>query len=127
MIRGEDQDRRVRDMDVGVQLLGAVIGGPAPDQSRFRLVVHQMRSLPLFHSFVLSFSPLSAIALSIPFYVHLPRQSSNTSVISVGNTQNAFYYSNITLGGRQISVMLDTGRYGPLFPTRVTPLTRRQL
>ncbi|KAI9573666.1 aspartic peptidase domain-containing protein [Boletus coccyginus] len=76
-----------------------------------------MRSLSLFHSFVLSFSPLSALAVSIPFSLrtsdathhHLPRQSSNSSVLPVGNTQNAFYYTNITLGGRQISVMLDTG------------------
>ncbi|KAF8443007.1 aspartic peptidase domain-containing protein [Boletus edulis BED1] len=76
-----------------------------------------MRSLPLVHSFLLSFSPLSVLALSIPFSVrtpdtthhHLPRQSSTSSVVPVGNTQNAFYYSNITLGGRQISVMLDTG------------------
>jgi len=80
------------------------------------LFVH-MRSLPLFHSFILSFSPLSALAVSIPFSLrtsdashhHLPRQSTS-SVLPVGNTQNAFYYTNITLGGRQISVMLDTGR-----------------
>lgn len=90
------------------------------------ILVH-MRALSLFHSFVLSFSPLSALAVSIPFSLrtsdatrrHLPRQSSNSSVLPVGNTQNAFYYTNITLGGRQISVMLDTGRYRPLFPTRI--------
>lgn len=77
-----------------------------------------MRSLPLLHSFLLS--PLAAFAVSIPFSVrtqlthrHLPRQSSNSSLLPVGNTQNAFYYSNITLGGQQISVMLDTGRYAP--------------
>ncbi|KAF8555757.1 acid protease [Imleria badia] len=69
-----------------------------------------MRSLPLVHSFLLTFSPLSALAVSIPFSLrNLPRQSSSSSVIPVGNTQNAFYYSNITLGGRQVSVMLDTG------------------
>ncbi|KAH0831986.1 aspartic peptidase domain-containing protein [Lanmaoa asiatica] len=75
-----------------------------------------MRSLPLVHSFLLSLSPLSALAVSIPFTVrtdvthhHLPRQSSTSGVVPVGNTQNAFYYTNITLGGRQISVMLDTG------------------
>lgn len=71
-----------------------------------------MRSL-LVHSFLLALLPLSVLALSIPFtarstHLHLPRQSSG--VVPVGNTQNAFYYSNITLGGRQISVMLDTGR-----------------
>ncbi|KAN0087502.1 Aspartic peptidase domain containing protein [Tylopilus felleus] len=72
-------------------------------------ILHIMRSLPLIHSFVCSFFSLSALAVSIPFYHHLPRQSSNSSVIPVGNTQNAFYYSNITLSGRQISVMLDIG------------------
>ncbi|KAG8214530.1 aspartic peptidase domain-containing protein [Butyriboletus roseoflavus] len=75
-----------------------------------------MLSLPLIHSFLLFLSPFSAFAVSIPFSVrteatrhHLTRQSSNNSVLPVGNTQNAFYYSNISLGGRQISVMLDTG------------------
>lgn len=29
----------------------------------------------------------------------------------IANTHNAEYMSNITLGGRSISVMLDTGRY----------------
>lgn len=78
--------------------------------------------LLLVHSFLLSLASLSVRAVSLPFTVrsdtthrHLPRQSSTTAIVPVGNTQNAFYYSNITLGGRQISVMLDTGRYGPLF------------
>lgn len=91
-----------------------------------------MRSLPLVHSFLLCFSPLSACAVSIPFSVrtssspnpihqYLPRQSSTSGVVPVGNTQNVFYYSNITLGGRQISVMLDTGRYAPFLPRLTQP------
>lgn len=81
-----------------------------------------MRSLLLIHSF-LSLVSLSVLAVSIPFTVrsHIPRQSSTSGVVPVGNTQNAFYYSNITLGGRQISVMLDTGRYIPLFSRLARP------
>ncbi|KAH7885424.1 aspartic peptidase domain-containing protein [Phlebopus sp. FC_14] len=71
-------------------------------------------------SFVYSLCSLSAFAVKIPFSVnvanargrpntHVVRQSSSSGSLPVGNTQNAFYYSNITLGGRTISVMLDTG------------------
>ncbi|KAF9220898.1 acid protease [Gyrodon lividus] len=76
-----------------------------------------MRSL-LIHSFVYSLSSFFALAVKIPFSVHphhwqasshIPRQSSANSTVPVGNTRNEFYYTNITLGGRQISVMLDTG------------------
>ncbi|KAG2155771.1 aspartic peptidase domain-containing protein [Suillus bovinus] len=75
------------------------------------------------HSFItLSFisslcSTISVLALRIPFDVHVannptthfPRQSSSNGIVPVGNTQNSFYYTNITLGGQNISVMLDTG------------------
>ena len=82
-------------------------------------ITFYMHSLPLVHSFLLSLFPLSTLATSIPFSLHT-RQSSTSGVVPVGNTQNAYYYTNITLGGRQVSVMLDTGRYSyPLFPTRV--------
>ncbi|KIK92952.1 hypothetical protein PAXRUDRAFT_829461 [Paxillus rubicundulus Ve08.2h10] len=77
-----------------------------------------MRSL-LTHSFVHTLCSLSALAVKIPFHVsssgieettpHVPRQSSSSGTVPVGNTQNTFYYANVTLGGRQISVMLDTG------------------
>lgn len=33
------------------------------------------------------------------------------AIIPVSNTHNAEYISNITLGGRQIPILLDTGRY----------------
>ncbi|KAH7914245.1 aspartic peptidase domain-containing protein [Hygrophoropsis aurantiaca] len=42
-------------------------------------------------------------------HTNVARQSSSNGTIPVGNTQNSFYYSNLTLGGRSISVMLDTG------------------
>ncbi|KAG1855898.1 aspartic peptidase domain-containing protein [Suillus tomentosus] len=80
----------------------------------------------MMHSFItLSFvsslcSTISVLALRIPFDVHVqtpannptthfPRQSSSNGILPVGNTQNAFYYTNIMLGGQNISVMLDTG------------------
>jgi hypothetical protein len=85
------------------------------------------------HSFItLSFvywlcSTLSVLALRIPFdahvqtpasnpTIHSPRQSSSNGIVPVGNTQNFFYYTNITLGGQNISVMLDTGRYESTHP-----------
>ena len=67
------------------------------------------------HSFVyaLCFLPV-ALPLKIPFSVrsntHNTRQSSSSGVFPVGNTQNSFYFTNITLGSRTLSVMLDTGR-----------------
>ncbi|KIJ62530.1 hypothetical protein HYDPIDRAFT_176370 [Hydnomerulius pinastri MD-312] len=78
-----------------------------------------MHSL-LTHSFVYSLCSLSAFGVKIPFSVHpsspidhttthVARQSSSNGSVPVGNTQNAFYYTNITLGSRAISVMLDTG------------------
>ncbi|KAG2344494.1 acid protease [Suillus weaverae] len=71
-------------------------------------------------SFFSSLCSLSVLALRIPFDVHVqtpasnptahfPRQSSSNSIVPVGNTQNSFYYTNIMLGGQNISVMLDTG------------------
>ncbi|EIW74697.1 acid protease [Coniophora puteana RWD-64-598 SS2] len=72
--------------------------------------MRSLTSLPLLFA-------LLADAATLPFHVHSPnsflqsRQSSTSTngTIPVGNTQNSFYYSNITLGGRTISVMLDTG------------------
>jgi len=72
-------------------------------------------------SFIFSLCSLSVFALRIPFDVrvetpathtnnHISRQSSSNGIVPVGNTQNLFYYTNITLGGQNISVMLDTGR-----------------
>lgn len=80
----------------------------------------------MMHSFItLSFvsslcSTFSVLALRIPFdahvqttasnpTIHSPRQSSSNGIVPIGNTQNFFYYTNITLGGQNISVMLDTG------------------
>lgn len=71
-------------------------------------------------SFVSSLcSTFSVLALRIPFDAHVqtpsnptthfPRQSSSNGIVPVGNTQNIYYYTNITLGGQNISVMLDTG------------------
>jgi hypothetical protein len=92
-----------------------------------------MRSL-LTHSFVHTLCSLSTLAVKIPFHVsspgteettpHVPRQSSSNGTVPVGNTQNTFYYTNVTLGGRQISVMLDTGRY-PFKALCVNHLIRR--
>ncbi|KAH7927809.1 acid protease [Leucogyrophana mollusca] len=80
--------------------------------------MHSLISLSFVFLLCLKCSP-SAFAVKIPFHVHstpsghtsvnVARQSSSNSTIPVGNTQNAFYYSNLTLGGRSISVMLDTG------------------
>lgn len=71
-------------------------------------------------SFVSSlYSTFSVLALRIPFDAHVqtpsnhathfPRQSSSNGRVPIGNTQNIYYYTNITLGGQNISVMLDTG------------------
>ena len=38
------------------------------------------------------------------------RDSNSNSSIPVHNTRNAEYIANITLGGREIPVLLDTGR-----------------
>jgi hypothetical protein len=47
---------------------------------------------------------------------------------TITNTHNAEYISNITLGGRTIPVMLDTGRYVVCVSTSHNfDLTRRQL
>ncbi|KAL4064161.1 aspartic peptidase domain-containing protein [Scleroderma yunnanense] len=71
----------------------------------------------MLRSFIYSLCLLpTALAFRIPFSVHtstnnihFTRQSSSNTVLPVGNTQNAFYFTNITLGDRTISVMLDTG------------------
>ncbi|KAI6124124.1 aspartic peptidase domain-containing protein [Pisolithus croceorrhizus] len=75
----------------------------------------------LLRGLVCSLCLLPVFALKIPFSARtspqtrgLPparaaRQSSSSHVLSVGNTQNSFYYTNITLGSQTISVMLDTG------------------
>ncbi|OJA17759.1 hypothetical protein AZE42_04864 [Rhizopogon vesiculosus] len=76
-------------------------------------MMHSLTSL----SFISSLCSLSVLALRIPFDVrvetsathHFPRQSSSNGIVPIGNTQNSFYFTNITLGGQNISVMLDTG------------------
>ena len=60
---------------------------------------------------------LDACVHALTLDVHV-RQRSNTltardssHITPVGNTHNSEYIANITLGGRQIPVLLDTGRY----------------
>lgn len=69
-----------------------------------------------------SFIPLSlfllldlqlSVAVKLPFHVRYSQDSltrrANSSYINVANTFNAEYISNITLGGKTIPVLLDTG------------------
>lgn len=44
------------------------------------------------------------------FNQHALYARDNNSIIPVSNTRNAEYIANITLGGREIPVLLDTGR-----------------
>lgn len=83
----------------------------------FRSFSHLMRllSLLLFASTALAITfPFQGQTVPYSHYTHqrrdalLPR-ATNASV-SIRNNQNAVYISNITLGGRTIPVMLDTGR-----------------
>ena len=60
---------------------------------------------------------LDAFVHALTFDVHV-RERANTltardtsHVTPVSNTRNSEYIANITLGGRTIPVLLDTGRY----------------
>lgn len=71
-----------------------------------------------------SFLPVSLVALLLSLSVHALKFNfrtrtvseralatrSDKSVLPIHNTHNAEYISNITLGGRDIPVLLDTGR-----------------
>jgi hypothetical protein len=83
-----------------------------------------MRSLPSFSLAVALFTAFQTHAITFPFHVNIrttasnlnrrtdiPRQSSINGTLPIANTHNAEYISNITLGGRSVAVMLDTGRY----------------
>lgn len=48
----------------------------------------------------------------------LQARDSNTT-IPVHNTHNAEYIANITLGGREIPVLLDTGRYVRIYRSQL--------
>ena len=74
-----------------------------------------LRSLPSVFSLLLAYlSVVHAVNLSVSvrstFASTLKARDTN-STIPVHNTRNAEYIANITLGGREIPVLLDTGRY----------------
>jgi hypothetical protein len=75
-----------------------------------------MRSLvPL--SLLLTIFHTTVNALILPFEVRTGNDISTSSLrrrdpTRIGNTGNAQYVSNITLGGVTLPVLLDTGRYG---------------
>jgi hypothetical protein len=57
---------------------------------------------------------LDVYATRIPFKTRIAKRASisgGNGEVSMLNTQNAEYIANITLGGRNIPVLLDTGRY----------------
>ena len=63
----------------------------------------------------LLFIARAVYAIRVPFEVRtVPGPSSRAlqprSAVPIKNQQNAVYISNVTLGGRDIPVMLDTGR-----------------
>jgi hypothetical protein len=78
-----------------------------------------MRSLIPLSLILTLFGSCSVQGLKLPFHVQtgnppspnnrLGRRANTT--IPITNTQNAQYISNITLGGVQVAVLLDTGRY----------------
>lgn len=73
-----------------------------------------MRSLLPLSLLVLFNTPVYGVIL--PFYVRFnddpsTLQRRGPSVIPISNTGNAQYLSNITVGGVQLPVLLDTGRY----------------
>ena len=75
-----------------------------------------MRSLlvlPL--SLLLPFFQATVNAVIVPFVVRTSNTVSTSltrrSPVSIGNTGNAQYVSNITLGGTTVQVLLDTGRW----------------
>lgn len=73
-----------------------------------------------------SFIPvLSLLLLELDAHVHalsfdihvrerantLTRRATGDHTVPVANTRNSEYIANVTLGGREIPVLLDTGRY----------------
>ncbi len=70
---------------------------------------------------ILLASVLQATQIALAFYIELPTRSeaalpnllarapNTTSGLDYNNTRGA-YYINVTLGGRQFSVLIDTGR-----------------
>ena len=55
-------------------------------------------------------------ALSFDIHVRerantLTRRATGDHTVPVANTRNSEYIANVTLGGREIPVLLDTGRY----------------
>lgn len=69
----------------------------------------------LFSLLFASVSVVHAVNLSVhvrsSFASNTLRARDDNSIIPVHNTRNAEYIANITLGGREIPVLLDTGRY----------------
>ena len=78
--------------------------------------VDRMRSfLPVLSFLVLELAQ-HVRALSLDVQVRqrantLARRDNGQHTVPVTNTRNSEYIANITLGGRQIPVLLDTGRY----------------
>lgn len=93
-----------------------------------------LSSLPvsLFSLFLASATSVHAFDISVRVRTPASTNGLNTrassSIIPVANTHNAEYIANITLGGREIPVLLDTGRYALIFaPPVSSPLTPVQL
>ncbi|OBZ68990.1 putative aspartic-type endopeptidase CTSD [Grifola frondosa] len=83
-----------------------------------------MRSLlPVFSLFLLDV--LNVNALKLPFHVRQrsARLNARATSIPISNTRNSEYISNITLGGREIPVLLDTGS-SDLWVTGTVPQTK---
>lgn len=76
--------------------------------------LYSMRSFIPLSLFLLLDLQLSE-AVKLPFHVRYSQDSltrrANSSYINVANTFNAEYISNITLGGKTIPVLLDTGAF----------------
>lgn len=68
----------------------------------------------LFSLLLASASVVHAVNLSVHVRTSLASHGlharDNKSIIPVHNTRNAEYIANVTLGGREIPVLLDTGR-----------------
>ena len=71
----------------------------------------------------LVFPYVQAVVLDVhvrPRYDTLRKRDSLSHTIPVANTHNAEYIANVTLGGREIPVLLDTGRYASFpFPVHL--------
>jgi hypothetical protein len=57
-----------------------------------------------------------ALRLDIRGHVTSPQLRKRDHISSLDNAQNLIYYTNITLGGQQLSVSVDTGRHVFLSP-----------